>query len=205
MDQYISYVNVRTTSITKTVFNAIVFLSNYPRTLFCQLLYLLSHNKQLILSDVGTYSNLIKTLIFRKHYRNLFYHRIGRISELFSWLLPGESSIVLHYSCKIGAHAHFIHNIGCHLNAKSIGRDFKCYQHVVLGAKALLDSGLPSIGDNVTLATGAVIVGNVTIGNNVQICANSFVNRSVPDNCVVLGNPAYIVKKDGEKITLPLV
>ncbi|MBT8271883.1 MAG: serine acetyltransferase, partial [Bacteroidia bacterium] len=45
--------------------------------------------------------------------------------------------------------------------------------------------GSPTIGDRVWIGTGAVIVGNITIGNNVMIAPNSFVNIDIPDN--VLG------------------
>ena len=48
--------------------------------------------------------------------------------------------------------------------------------------------GTPIIGDKVYIASGAVIVGKVKIGNNVLIAANSFVNFDVPDNSVVIGN-----------------
>ncbi len=56
-------------------------------------------------------------------------------------------------------------------------------------------SGKPVIGDNVYLAPGAVVIGDITIGNNVSIGANSVVTTSFPDNVVVLGNPARIIKK----------
>lgn len=49
------------------------------------------------------------------------------------------------------------------------------------------------IGDNVFIGTKATILKGVTIGNNVVIGANSLINRDVPDNCVVVGNPQRIV------------
>ena len=56
--------------------------------------------------------------------------------------------------------------------------------------------GYPTIGDYVWIGTGAVIVGNITIGNNVLIAPNAFVNINVPDNSLVLGNPARIIEKN---------
>ena len=55
--------------------------------------------------------------------------------------------------------------------------------------------GCPMIGDKVWIGTGAVIVGRVSIGSNVLIAPNSFVNFNVPDNSVVLGNPGKIISK----------
>ena len=60
------------------------------------------------------------------------------------------------------------------------------------------------LGDNVTVSCGACILGNITIGNNVNVGANCVVMKNVPDNCTVAGNPALIIRKDGEKVNIPL-
>ena len=54
--------------------------------------------------------------------------------------------------------------------------------------------GLPVIGDNVDIGTGAVILGGVHIGNNVRIGANAVVNKDIPDNCTAVGAPAKPIK-----------
>ena len=53
-------------------------------------------------------------------------------------------------------------------------------------------SGVPTIGDRVYVGIGAVIVGGITIGDDVLIAPNSFVNFDVPSHSVVIGNPATI-------------
>jgi len=190
-------------SKSQSIFNVVIYGWRFGRTLLCQLSYMLCSNrkKKLIMSDVGTYANLIRMLIFFKYYRTLFYHRLGKKSIFISWLLPGDKTVIVPFSTPIGESAHFVHNYGSHLNAQSIGDGFRCYQYVVIGSKRFRDNGRPVIGNNVTCATGVVIVGDITIGNNVQIAANAFVNRSIPDNCVVMGNPARIVKCDGVLIS----
>ena len=50
------------------------------------------------------------------------------------------------------------------------------------------------IGDNVYIGASAVVIGGVHIGNNVIVGAGSIVVKDVPDNCVVAGNPAKIIK-----------
>ncbi len=52
----------------------------------------------------------------------------------------------------------------------------------------------PTIGDRVTLAANVVVIGDITIGNNVIVGAGSVVVKDVPDNVVVAGNPAKIIK-----------
>lgn len=52
--------------------------------------------------------------------------------------------------------------------------------------------GVPTIGNSVWIGTNAVVVGNITIGNDVLIAPNSYVNMDVPDHSIVIGNPATI-------------
>ena len=66
------------------------------------------------------------------------------------------------------------------------------------------NNGIPFIGDNVTVGCGAVIAGDIVVGDNVNIGANSVVVKNVPSNCTVVGNPAYIVKLNGERVNIKL-
>jgi len=54
------------------------------------------------------------------------------------------------------------------------------------------------IGNQCNIGYGSLILPGVKIGNNVVVGAGSVVNKDVPDNCIVAGNPAKIVKKDIE-------
>lgn len=56
--------------------------------------------------------------------------------------------------------------------------------------------GVPQIGDQVWIGPNAVLVGNIKIGNNVLIAPNAYLNKDVPDNSVVIGNPAKIFAKE---------
>ncbi|MGA9138670.1 MAG: hypothetical protein WBZ29_00490 [Methanocella sp.] len=56
--------------------------------------------------------------------------------------------------------------------------------------------GVPVIGNNVYIAPGAKLFGGIKIGNNVVIAANSVVIRDVPDNCLVGGVPAKIIREN---------
>lgn len=61
-------------------------------------------------------------------------------------------------------------------------------------ATGYTEIGRVSIGNNVFVGANTTILRNVNIGNNVIIGSNSVVTKSVPDNCVVAGNPARIIR-----------
>jgi len=81
------------------------------------------------------------------------------------------------------------------INPKTvIGKNCNIAQGVTIGQQNRgKNEGSPIIGDEVWIGTNAVIVGAVTIGNNVLIVPNSYVNFDVPPNSVVIGNPAKII------------
>ena len=78
------------------------------------------------------------------------------------------------------------------LNADSIGENLYVNHLVTVGE---VNGKRPTIGHNVSIYTGAIVIGDIHIGNNVKIGAGAVVVKSVPDNAVVVGNPAKIINK----------
>ncbi len=72
-------------------------------------------------------------------------------------------------------------------------------QCVTIGSVYGPKRGIPHIGANVVLSAGAKVVGNVKIGNNVMVGAGSVVVKDVPNNAIVVGNPARVVSYDGQR------
>lgn len=133
------------------------------------------------------------------YYRSLFYRRVGPIVNLLiGWWRPPAKDFIIPYGTKIGEGLWFAHPYATVLNAESIGKNFRCIHCTTMGTKAGMDAGggnRPVIGDNVSIGCHACIIGDVHIGNNVTIGAGSVVIKDVPDNCIVAGNPARIIKK----------
>lgn len=75
-----------------------------------------------------------------------------------------------------------------------IGANVTIHPLVTIGHKKG-ESGAPEIGNNVIICGGSYIVGSIKVGNNVIISNNSVVTHDIPDNCMVAGSPARIVKQ----------
>lgn len=88
---------------------------------------------------------------------------------------------------------------GVILNCKSIGNYCEINSGVVVG-KGHDNTELPIIGNNVRLTVGCKVIGKIKVGDNVIVAPNSVVIKHVPDNCVVSGVPAKIIKQDGVKV-----
>ena len=73
-----------------------------------------------------------------------------------------------------------------------IGKNCTIMQQVTIGERGGGEKA-PKIGDNCFIGTGAKILGDVVIGNNVKIGANAVVVKDVPDNCTAVGVPARII------------
>lgn len=177
----------------------------YPLALPHLLCYKVASEKtrELISSDVDEMNKRMKLkkglifyLVFCAAYRNLFYYRIGRRSKWIRIFLRPYNNFFIG-SGYIGRNAFVLnHPYDTVLNAKSIGDNFTCCQLTTIGNKIHGRNDLvPTIGNNVSLGANVTIIGDISIGNNVIVGAGSVVVKDVPDNCIVAGNPAKIVKR----------
>ena len=85
--------------------------------------------------------------------------------------------------------------IGVVIHSKAkIGKNCVIGQQVTVGGGNSKYPGLPEIGDNVRIHKGAIVFGGIKIGDNVEIGANAVVNKPIPDNAIVAGVPAKILR-----------
>lgn len=75
-----------------------------------------------------------------------------------------------------------------------VGKNCTILPMVLFGKKRPGEIAEITVGDNCYVSTGVTILGPVNIGNNVTIAAGAVVIHDIPDNCVVGGIPAKILK-----------
>lgn len=127
-------------------------------------------------------------------FRTLFYYRVGRgsrparaLARLLRTVYRGQ--VALYLSCdEIGAGLYIAHGFSTILLARRIGENCRVHQNVTLGWDDRNQA--PVIGDDVTIYTGAVIVGGVTVGDGAVVGANAVVVKDVPAGMMAAGVPA---------------
>lgn len=122
------------------------------------------------------------------------------IPRLFSQINRFFTGLEIHPGAKIGKGFFCDHGSGVVIGETTvIGENAVFFHNVTLGGTGRhRGKRHPTIGDNVLIGSGAILLGPINVGNNVKIGANSFVvMRDVPDNCTVVGTPAFIIKKNG--------
>jgi len=148
-----------------------------------------------------TYSGLHAVLFHRFSHKlyNIGLRTLARVISQFARFLTG---IEIHPGAKIGKGFFIDHGMGVVIGETTeIGNNVTMYQGVTLGGTGK-EKGKrhPTIGNEVTIGTGAKILGSIEIGDNVKVGASSVVLDNVPANSTVVGVPGRVVIKDGKKV-----
>ena len=139
------------------------------------------------------------------HYARYRLHSrlLGALPDVFQRVMIALTGIQLSADAHIGPGLYIPHGGYIVVGAGRVGRNCNLYQGVTLGLSSdTLDSpdfkpSLPTLGDGVWVFPGAVIVGDVTVGDDAAVSANSLVVRDVPPGGVVMGVPARLVSRRG--------
>ncbi len=142
----------------------------------------------------------------------LFLHRIAHfihaqchiplLPRLISHISRFITGIEIHPGAKIGKGFFIDHGMGVVIGETAIIEDdVTLYQGVTIGGTGP-EKGKrhPTLKKGVVVGTGAKILGNIILGQNVKVGASSVIVNSVPDNCTVVGIPGRVVSVDGQKI-----
>lgn len=148
------------------------------------------------LRNVSKFSAFSWLVMNTKEFRNVMLNRLHRnkIFYVISRILfrPLESLYINMPPENVGGGLYFQHGFSTIVAAKYIGENCSINQQVTIGYNG---NDAPIIGDNVTIAAGAIVIGNVHIKKNVIIAAGAVVTHDVSEGKIVAGVPAKIIKE----------
>lgn len=173
----------------KEFISADIAVGYFPKSRIKRLLYTIHGNEQ---CHAFRY---VKCLRYLEYHMNT-HHKI--LSALYHWKL---SRLGLRYGIRINRNTvgkglniiHLAGGGGCIVNCQSMGEYCSIQSGVVIGVINDSDHA-PIIGNNVNFGLGSKAYGKISIGNNVYVLPNAVVTKDVPDNCIVGGVPAKVVK-----------
>lgn len=143
----------------------------------------------------------------------LFFHRIAHalhersiriIPRVVSGISRALTAVDIHPGAKLGRRVFIDHGVGVVIGETAVvGNDVLIYQQVTLGG-VTLERGKrhPTIEDSVVIGAGAKVLGDITIGKEAKIGANSVVISDVAPDCTAVGVPAHVGKRMDDKIPL---
>jgi serine O-acetyltransferase len=134
----------------------------------------------------------------------MWHHDLRFLARLGSLVARFFTGIEIHPAAEIGRRLFIDHGMSAVIGETStIGDDVIMYQGVTLGGTGK-EKGKrhPTIGNKVTIGSGAKVLGNITVGDNCRIGAGSVVLRNVPPNSTVVGVPGHIVLHNGQRVVI---
>lgn len=125
--------------------------------------------------------------------------RIPVLPRFLSNVVHTCTGIDIHPGATLGRGFFIDHGTGVVIGGTAIvGDNVTIYQGVTLGGTSLQRKKRhPTVGNNVTVGSGAAVLGDITVGDGAKIGANSVVVKDVPPNATVVGIPGRVVLRDG--------
>lgn len=132
--------------------------------------------------------------IYKENSPRLLRWPLKLVHVVVSKLMEAFMQMRLDPSAEIGGGLYIGHSGGVHFHPDVvIGMNCDVAHHVTIGASAMGRKGVPKLGDNVYVGTGATIVGDIQIGDGARIAANTLVMTNVPPGATVMGVPGRVV------------
>jgi serine O-acetyltransferase len=126
---------------------------------------------------------------------------VPMLPRLIAATARAVTGIEIHPAAQIGNDFFIDHGMGVVIGETAeIGDDVTLYQGVTLGGTGFVTGKRhPTVQDNVTVGSGAKMLGPITIGHGAKIGANTVVIHDVPPNSTVVGNPGHPVRIEGRR------
>ncbi|MBS1677521.1 MAG: serine O-acetyltransferase [Actinobacteria bacterium] len=127
------------------------------------------------------------------------------LPRAIAYLTRAVTGVEIHPAAEIGKRFFIDHGSGVVIGeTASIGDCVTLYQGVTLGGTGFQRGKRhPTVGDNVTVGSGAKLLGPIAVGDGAKIGANTVVVEDVPPGATVVGNPGHPVRVEGRKLEGP--
>ena len=125
--------------------------------------------------------------------------RVPLLPRLIAYATRAATGVEIHPAAKVGRGLFIDHGMGVVIGETAeVGDDVTMYQGVTLGGTGFARGKRhPTVEDNVTIGSGAKLLGPIRIGHGAKVGANAVVIHDVPPNSTVVGNPGQVVRVDG--------
>ena len=147
----------------------------------------------------------IHALLAHRVAHAMFVAGVPLLPRLIAMFTRTVTGIEIHPAASIGQGLFIDHGTGVVIGETAeIGSNVTLYQGVTLGGTGFATGKRhPTVQDNVTIGSGAKLLGPITIGHGAKIGANSVVITDVPPNSTVVGNPGHPVRVEGRRVEGP--
>jgi serine O-acetyltransferase len=123
------------------------------------------------------------------------------VPRTMAYMSRALTGVEIHPAARIGEGLFIDHGMGVVIGETAeIGENVTLYQGVTLGGTGFATGKRhPTVQDNVTVGSGAKLLGPIVIGHGAKVGANSVVITDVPPMSTVVGNPGHVVRVDGRR------
>jgi len=158
--------------------------------------------------------NLFEILVCYPGLHAVWLHRLAHalwqrdvpcVPRIISQVARLVTGVEIHPGATLGEGFFIDHGAGVVIGETAeVGENVTLYQGVTLGGTGK-ETGKrhPTVGDNVVIGAGSLLLGSIEVGDNVRVGAGSVVIHDVPDNSTVVGNPGRPVISEGAKVGIP--
>jgi serine O-acetyltransferase len=147
----------------------------------------------------------VQALLAHRAAHALLEAGVPLLPRLIAYLTRAITGVEIHPAARIGREFFIDHGSGVVIGETAvIGHRVTLYQGVTLGGTGFQRGKRhPTLGDNVTVGSGAKLLGPIAIGDGAKIGANTVVVEDVPPGATVVGNPGHPVKLEGKRVEGP--
>lgn len=153
------------------------------------------------------YPGLHAVIVHRYISHPLYKIHLRLLARIISQIMRFLTGIEIHPGARIGKGCFIDHGMGVVIGETAkIGKNCVLFHGVTLGGTGKHHGKRhPTLGKNVFVGAQATLLGPIHIGNDAKIGAETvIINHDVPPNVTVVGAPGFIVRKDNQKVHLPL-